>query len=381
MDQVTKKRMVFNGPKYIQIHNHLLRQFRDGAYSPNEPLPGERSLAASMNVAVGTLRQALQQLESDGFIHRIPGKGTFVNSPQEQREQVKTNVFSVIVPAIGEEPYPALVEGVEQVASGRYRITVGSSKQDVSQQERLLRQAVKDNVAGVAIVPTASPTPAEHVRLLQEKHIPVVFCHRAVAGVKAPLVCWSFEDVGRMAAETFLRQGHRRITSLMSTRYEAALSYCTGIRCAVLKHGLDKLNFRVHYHGFMPKDNSPETMKGMRDAIREILEQILSDENRPTAIFCGSLFEMDLIYFIANDMGFNIPGDLSLIYFGDNRHRGIMAQRFTCVARNERELGVQAGRLLCEMSSGMKPHDSQDRIEIPLELLPGETVGPPPACG
>ncbi len=375
-EQIAPCSPIDKGPKYRQIYNNLLEQFRSGIYSPSAPLPGERSLAVTMNVAVGTLRQALRKLENDGFIKRVPGKGTYVNSPQQQREQIKTNVFAVIVPSIAEDPYSALVEGVERAVDGDYRINVGSSKYDPAVQERLFRRAIKDNVAGVAIVPTASPTPPEHIRPIQDKHIPVVFCHRGVSGVKAPLVNLSFEQVGRMTAETLLQHGHQRITSIVSMRYEAVISLGDGIRVVLQEHGMDKANYRIHYHGVMNKDNRRATMNLQRDAIRESLQQILGDNNRPTAIQCGNSLDAELVYLEASNMGFDIPKDLSLIYFGGNRPQGALATQLTCVARDERELGVQAGRLLAEMSAGLRRHDSQETIEVPLELLPGETVGP-----
>ncbi|MBN2294484.1 MAG: GntR family transcriptional regulator [Pirellulales bacterium] len=375
--QVTESGPLVNGPKYRQIYDHLLEQFQTGMYSPSDPMPGERSLAATMNVAVGTMRQALRKLESDGFIRRIPGKGTFVNSPRQQREQVKTNVFAVIVPSIAEDPYSSLVEGVERAAKSEYRISVGSSKHDPAIQEQLIHQAIKDNVAGVAIVPTATPTPPEQIRLIQDSHIPVVLCHRAVPGVKAPLVNLSFEQVGRMTAETLLQHGHRRITSLVAMRYEAVLSVGNGIRGAMQEHGIDKSNYRIHYHGVMSNDHRQSFINLHRDAIREALEQILNDKNRPTAIHCGNSLDAETVYLEAINLGFNIPEDLSLIYFGGNRPRGAISTRLTCVARDERELGVWAGRLLSEMSSGLRRHDNQEVIEVPLELLPGETVGPP----
>ena len=84
------------GSKYAQVRRHLQHQMQTGEYEPDQSLPGERGLASSLGVAVSTIRQALQELESDGFIRRIQGKGTFVNSPAGRRKHVTSDTFSVI---------------------------------------------------------------------------------------------------------------------------------------------------------------------------------------------------------------------------------------------------------------------------------------------
>jgi hypothetical protein len=42
-------------------------------------------------------------------------------------------------------------------------------------------------------------------------------------------------------------------------------------------------------------------------------------------------------------------------------------------------VGASAARLLREMRAGKRPLDNDERIEFPVVMLPGETLGPPPA--
>lgn len=67
-------------PKFQQISDLLNRQILAGQYRPDERLPTEADLARSMNVAVGTLRKALEVLEKQRVIERIQGSGTYVRS-------------------------------------------------------------------------------------------------------------------------------------------------------------------------------------------------------------------------------------------------------------------------------------------------------------
>jgi DNA-binding LacI/PurR family transcriptional regulator len=360
-------------PKYAQIKAKLLRQIRSGQFAPGAALPKERELAATMGVAAGTLRQALAELEHDGLIRRVRGQGTFATTPEQRRSHTRTKLLTIILPQVREGLYPSLIHGFEQAVAGTgYQITIGNSCNELPRQETLLRQAVESNVAGVAIVPTLfPPTPAEQIRLLHEHHIPLVFCHRAVDGVTAPLVTWSGEMVGRMAAQKLLDCGHRRLATVVAFRDPLVHATIRGIQQALGEAGLDPSAHCVRYHG--------ERLPGAaaREAIREALAELLGGADRPTAIHCANLPDAEQVFLLAGEMGFAIPKDLSLIYFGDSRPTGGLAQRLTCVGVDAQSIGLQAGRLLVEMRSQDATPPASPRIEIPLTLLPGETVCAP----
>lgn len=59
----------------------LRRRIGSGKYPSQSKLPPERDLAAELDVSRGTLRKALDILESEGLIWRHVGKGTFVGHP------------------------------------------------------------------------------------------------------------------------------------------------------------------------------------------------------------------------------------------------------------------------------------------------------------
>lgn len=360
-------------PKYVQIKEKLLNQLQLGTFAPGAALPKERELAVSLGVAAGTLRQALQELEAEGFIRRVRGQGTFATTPEQRRSASRSKLLTVIVPQVREGLYPSLIAGFEQAVAGTgYQITVGNSCNELTRQELLIQQAIDNNVAGVAIVPTSfRSTPPEQMRLLQDAHIPFVFCHRMVEDVMAPLVTWSGEEVGRMATRVLLDHGHRRIATVVAYRDPIGNATVREIQKMVSEHGLPSSAYCVRYHG--------ERLPGIhaREAIREVLVELLDSTDPPTAIHCANLPDAEQVFLLAGEMGLSIPRDLSLIYFGDSRASGGLAQRLTCIAVDAQSIGFQAGKLLEDRSALGAKCDSAERIEIPLTLLPGETVCAP----
>ncbi|NQZ31773.1 MAG: GntR family transcriptional regulator [Oceanospirillaceae bacterium] len=65
-------------PLYKQICELLHREITAGHWLPGDRLPVESELAASLSVAIGTLRKALSQLEAEGMLERRQGSGTYV---------------------------------------------------------------------------------------------------------------------------------------------------------------------------------------------------------------------------------------------------------------------------------------------------------------
>jgi GntR family transcriptional regulator len=61
-----------------QIRSHILR----GEIEPGEPLPSIRHLAQQLQISVITTKRAYEELERDGFIETVSGKGSFV-APQK----------------------------------------------------------------------------------------------------------------------------------------------------------------------------------------------------------------------------------------------------------------------------------------------------------
>lgn len=70
---------LLNRPLYLQVHDALLERIASGAWKPGVAIPNEGDLARQLGVSPGTMRKALDLLESEQLITRRQGEGTFVN--------------------------------------------------------------------------------------------------------------------------------------------------------------------------------------------------------------------------------------------------------------------------------------------------------------
>ena len=65
-------------PIYEQICRQIKGAIATGKLPPGEPLPSIRSLARDLRISVITTKRAYEELERDGFIQTVAGKGSFV---------------------------------------------------------------------------------------------------------------------------------------------------------------------------------------------------------------------------------------------------------------------------------------------------------------
>ena len=78
-------------PIYAQIVDGYREQIEAGILSPGEKLPSVRELAVQLSINPNTIQRSYRQLEADGWIATVPGKGCFVCQTEEnaRREQEK----------------------------------------------------------------------------------------------------------------------------------------------------------------------------------------------------------------------------------------------------------------------------------------------------
>lgn len=65
-------------PIYDQIYSQIKAQIISGELQEHEALPSIRSLAKDLRISVITTKRAYDELEAEGFIYTLPGKGSFV---------------------------------------------------------------------------------------------------------------------------------------------------------------------------------------------------------------------------------------------------------------------------------------------------------------
>ena len=89
-------------PLYQQVKDSLRRMMLTGLLEPDEKLPSVRSLATQLYINPNTIQRAYRELEAEGYICSVPGRGSFVCQQDAALEAHRAELLSRFDALVGE---------------------------------------------------------------------------------------------------------------------------------------------------------------------------------------------------------------------------------------------------------------------------------------
>ena len=92
-------------PIYEQIRDGLRKLIVTGAMQRDEKLPSVRSLAQQLSINPNTIQRAYAELESEGYIYSVPGKGSFASGDTGAEERRRQELLEQLLELAAELKY------------------------------------------------------------------------------------------------------------------------------------------------------------------------------------------------------------------------------------------------------------------------------------
>ncbi|WP_315372667.1 LacI family DNA-binding transcriptional regulator [Paenibacillus xylanexedens] len=282
--------------------------------------------------------------------------GYIPNSNARSLVLQRTQMLSLLITDITNPFYTTLARGAEDAAHLRgYRLLFGNSDEDYKKEKDYVDAILSTRVDGVLFAP-AGDRSLQHLKQLQERHIPFVFLDRTVPGITSDIIAGDSRE-GAIALIRYLVQlGHRRIalvngSSEVSTARLREEGYIAGLREA----GADidpKLVLRTGYRDFSDVEG---------------LDRLLSQPNQPTAIFAANNMLAIGVIRLLRKRGLRVPKDISVVCFDDLDLASAFDPFLTVAAQPAYEFGFQGVQMLIDRIEGKSPSEAQTLI-LPSEL-------------
>ncbi len=108
-------------PLYLQLMNILIDMIENNL-EENEQILSEREICEIYNVSRTTVRQAMDELEKEGYIYKLHGKGTFVSPKRMNQDLISFYSFTEEMKKLGKNPSSEvtgfeIVQADEKIAS------------------------------------------------------------------------------------------------------------------------------------------------------------------------------------------------------------------------------------------------------------------------
>ncbi len=93
-----------SAPIHQQLYRYIKECIEDGTYAEKEVIPSEKDMQESFGVSRITIRRAITDLEHDGYLRKIRGKGTFVEPIKKEKPLSTFSSFSGAAKVKGDKP-------------------------------------------------------------------------------------------------------------------------------------------------------------------------------------------------------------------------------------------------------------------------------------
>lgn len=301
-------------------------------------------------VAPDTVRRVLDVVERLGYQSSLGA-----SSMRSHR----TGVIGVLVPAF--EPFSAeILKGVGSAVRGTgFDLMAYAGSQDGT-GEGWERRSVS-RLSGTLIDGVIMVTPTV-VNVAGE--VPIVAIDPHTGPADLPTVESDSFHGAQLATRYLIELGHTRI-GFIAGRPDLRSSVLrdAGYRSALLEAGI---RFEPGLVGVGRYEE---------DASRQLAHGLLSQVDRPTAIFAANDLSAIAVLGVANELGISVPDELSVIGFDDIPEASRHVPALSTVRQPMQRLGEVATRLLIGLMNGEEP--DKTHLRLPTRLVPRATTAPP----
>ena len=356
---------------HVQLHNQLRQLILSGHWPKDTRLPSENELTSHLKISRSTIRLALQQIEIEGLIERIPGKGTFV-SYQPSLEN-RNLLIAFVTCDFNDAKAIDLLNGAEhEIRSSPYSIIFKNVENHYEEMEVLTRLQ-EENVAGALLWPNVGNirTQQEDTQNYQSLQLPIVYLDRIIEGVEYDLVTSDNYAGAYGLMEHLIELGHEHIIFLshkqmdilpVKERYRA-------YKDVMSKHNLIPASpWLIGEESKEPTGNNTlhSSVDSNSPESQQIKDCLLNAPQRPTAIFAINDFIAILAMRVMKYLGIKVPDEISIAGFDDIDLSAHLDVPLTTVAQDSFTIGKHAARLLLDRLEGHC--GSINHITIPTQL-------------
>lgn len=133
-------------PMHTQIREIIRRRVLDGSYAPHSQMPSESQMMEAFAVSRITIRQALGDLQKEGLIFKVAGKGSFVAKPKAFQNLSRLQGFGEAMGPSGYETFSQVISlkqvPASDVVAARLQLKAGDAVFEVQRLRYLNREPI-----------------------------------------------------------------------------------------------------------------------------------------------------------------------------------------------------------------------------------------------
>ncbi len=336
-------------PVYDTVKQQLKARIESGEWISGQRMPSEYELVEKLGIGRHRARQALRELEVEGYIVRKQGSGSYVVPASDRTTAVNVagrDAVAMFFPRYVCRYSRQVVDGfMRHMSDAGRRIIMYNVCSDEASERESLRAIVDSGVAGlVAWVDHDTPAARKLLASLAKRQFPIVLADRYLPGVEIDHVVSSNDDIGYRLTRALLENGHRRIAFAghrenVSSIADRFAGYRRALREAGIADEQKSGNGHSNHSLFLDVER-------VMDFPEQAVKDVMALHDSPTAFVCVNDAFAEKVYQELLRLGYTVPGDVELAAVNDEHPLDTDEIPMVHIAQSAHEVGAQSAQVL-----------------------------------
>ena len=300
-----------------------------------------KDIARILGISPSTVSRALKNhpdisAETKEAVNELAAKLKYQpNAVALSLKNSRSNTIGVIIPEIVHYFFSSVISGIEDVAyEAGFTVIICQSNEKYDREVANAKTLLSHRVDGVLVSITKETTQFDHLSMLQERGIPLVFFDRIVPEIAADQVVVDDEEAAYKATKHLIENGRRRIAHFAGPQN--------------LLIGRDRKNgyLRALKEAGLPVDPNLVIDADTFEKAMNAANQLLVSGNIPDGIFTTNDLTAIGAMQALQKKGVKVPAQIAIVGFSDGRFSGIIEPNLTSVDQHGYEMGSVATEML-----------------------------------
>ncbi|MEA3364211.1 MAG: GntR family transcriptional regulator [Candidatus Hydrogenedentes bacterium] len=334
-------------------------------------IASENELSSRFGISRNLARQALRELEIEGYIIRSRGRRSVVAPPSRRRQTFFPDGSRVVAIAVHDQHClhtRTVVDGfVSQMAKHRFQTVTYNLRFDPEDEVRFIEHIPATNVAGACLwVQYDQPETRQVIQRYCESGFPVVLIDRYLPEVDVDFAVSDNHWLGYSLTRALLERGHRIIGfAADGDNVASGRDRFEGYRRALQEADVP---FRKSLYGVFSEQTASEAAR-----------LIMAEREAPTAFCCIHDTSAEHLARELSRLGYTVPEHIELAAVDDERIPESAHLSMITLRQPARVMGREAARLL--LARIREPYRAfEQRFLREESVLQEEVLPAPPPC-
>ncbi|MFD2044789.1 GntR family transcriptional regulator [Ornithinibacillus salinisoli] len=336
--------------KYNMVKNAIQEKIADGIYIPHQKISSESELMREFGVSRHTVRLAIGDLVTTGWLYREQGSGTFCADRSEMNvklQQESQKNIAIVTTYISDYIFPSIIRGAEaKLSDAGYQVSIFSTNNNQDNERNILEKILSQNFDGVIVEPTKSAYSNPNIALyleLERQSIPYIMINADYDELEPISIVMDDEKGGYLQAEHLIHLGHQNIAGCFKTDDAQGTKRMKGFLKAHRKNNI----------AINPKNIITYTTEDINSKPTDELAKLLENQHHGiTGIVCYN-DELAMKFLdILRAKNLRVPEDLSLVGYDDSFFAEVSEVKLTSIKHPKSKLGEKAAHTIIDLIKG-----------------------------